>query len=106
MAGIHGQTATRSSHVCPDRRSSRATPDCHPLATRNPRLPPLHHAQPPTPRLAAALAAEVRAPGRDFPRAMIATILLVTLVYVVPLCVAISLDQRNLHKWTDGCDLT
>ena len=49
-----------------------------------------------------ALAAEVKDPGRDFPRAMIATILLVTLVYILPLSVAISLDSSHLHKWTDG----
>ena len=49
-----------------------------------------------------ALAAEVHSPGRDFPRAMVATILLVSLVYILPLCVAISLDHSNLSKWTDG----
>ena len=49
-----------------------------------------------------ALASEVKRPGRDFPRAMIATILLVTLVYVLPLSVAISLDSSQLSKWTDG----
>ena len=49
-----------------------------------------------------ALAAEVHRPGRDFPRAMIATILLVTLVYVLPLCVAISMDRTNLARWSDG----
>lgn len=49
-----------------------------------------------------ALAAEVHRPGRDFPRAMVATILMVTLVYVLPLCVAISLDHTNLARWTDG----
>ena len=49
-----------------------------------------------------ALAAEVRSPGRDFPRAMVATIVLVTIVYVLPLVVAISLDHHNLAKWTDG----
>ena len=42
-----------------------------------------------------ALAAEVRSPGRDFPRAMVATILLVTIVYVLPLVVAISLDRSD-----------
>jgi hypothetical protein len=34
-----------------------------------------------------ALAAEVQHPGRDFPRAMIATIILITIVYIVPLSV-------------------
>ena len=49
-----------------------------------------------------ALAAEVKHPGRDFPRAMIATIILVTLVYILPLAVAISLDSSQLWKWSDG----
>ena len=49
-----------------------------------------------------ALAAEVRHPGRDFPRAMVATIMLVSVVYLIPLAVAISLDKDNLEEWTDG----
>ena len=49
-----------------------------------------------------ALAAEVHRPGRDFPRAMIATIVLVSLVYILPLSVAISFDHANLAKWSDG----
>ena len=49
-----------------------------------------------------ALAAEVHHPARDFPRAMITTILLITVVYIVPLAVAISLDQGHLADWTDG----
>ena len=49
-----------------------------------------------------ALAAEVESPGKAFPRAMIATILLVSLVYILPLSVAISLDHQNLQKWSDG----
>ena len=49
-----------------------------------------------------ALAAEVQNPGRDFPRAMIATIALVTVVYLLPLLVAISMDEANLEQWTDG----
>ena len=49
-----------------------------------------------------ALAAEVKRPGVDFPRAMVATIILVTCVYLFPLGVAISLDAPNLHKWTNG----
>ena len=49
-----------------------------------------------------ALAAEVRQPARDFPIAMVSTIVLVTLVYILPLSVAISLDEANLAKWTDG----
>jgi len=49
-----------------------------------------------------ALAAEVQQPGRDFPRAMIVTIALVTVVYLLPLMVAVSLDDSNLERWTDG----
>mmetsp|Transcript_13640 Transcript_13640/g.41505 ORF Transcript_13640/g.41505 Transcript_13640/m.41505 type:complete len:495 (-) Transcript_13640:160-1644(-) len=49
-----------------------------------------------------ALAAEVHDPGRDFPRAMYATITLITLVYLVPLLVATSLDSEHVHEWTDG----
>lgn len=50
-----------------------------------------------------ALAAEVRHPGRDFPRAMVATIGLVALVYLLPLAVSISLDKESrLSEWTDG----
>lgn len=49
-----------------------------------------------------ALAAEVQHPGRDFPRAMSVTIGLVTLVYLLPLLVAVSLDEANLDQWTDG----
>ena len=49
-----------------------------------------------------ALAAEVANPGRDFPRAMSATIVLVTVVYLLPLLVAISMDETNLEQWTDG----
>lgn len=51
-----------------------------------------------------ALAAEVRDPGRDFPRAMFATIVLVGLVYVVPLGVAVSMEREaaDLRTWTDG----
>ena len=39
---------------------------------------------------------------RGMERAMIATILLVSVVYILPLSVAISLDHVNLGKWTDG----
>lgn len=49
-----------------------------------------------------ALAAEVKDPGRTFPRAMISTIVLITLVYSVPLAVAISLDKEGTSHWTDG----
>ncbi|KAL1528157.1 hypothetical protein AB1Y20_009518 [Prymnesium parvum] len=49
-----------------------------------------------------ALAAEVQHPGRDFPRAMGVTITLVTLVYLLPLLVALSMDADNLDRWTDG----
>ena len=49
-----------------------------------------------------ALAAEVRNPGTDFPRAMVVTIILVTLVYLLPLAVSISLDHEHLEEWTDG----
>ena len=51
---------------------------------------------------AGALAAEVRDPGTDFPKAMVVTIALVTIVYLLPLAVAISLDHENLDEWTDG----
>lgn len=50
-----------------------------------------------------ALAAEVADPGRDFPRAMGATIILVSLVYIVPVAVGVSLDDpAHLPKWSDG----
>ena len=50
-----------------------------------------------------ALAAEVENPGRDFPRAMVASIVLISLVYVLPVGVAVSLDERaQLASWTDG----
>ena len=49
-----------------------------------------------------ALAAEVAEPGRDFPRAMLVTIFLVTLVYVLPVGVGASLDAERLGSWTDG----
>ena len=49
-----------------------------------------------------ALAAEVRAPGSDLPRAMVVTIVLVTIVYLLPLAVSISMDHENLDQWTDG----
>ena len=53
-----------------------------------------------------ALAAEVHEPGRDFPLAMMATIALVSLVYILPLGVAISLDRHrsgeDWDEWTDG----
>jgi len=53
-----------------------------------------------------ALAAEVQDPGRDFPLAMMVTIALVSLVYILPLAVAISLDRHDRGddwaEWTDG----
>lgn len=50
-----------------------------------------------------ALAAEVENPGRDFPRAMVASIVLISLVYVLPVGVGVSLDERSqLASWTDG----
>ena len=50
-----------------------------------------------------AFAAEVENPGRDFPRAMVAAIVLITLVYVLPVAVGVSLDNRaSLPSWTDG----
>ena len=50
-----------------------------------------------------AFAAEVENPGRDFPRAMVAAIVLITLVYVLPVAVGVSLDDRaSLPSWTDG----
>lgn len=50
-----------------------------------------------------ALAAEVENPGRDFPRAMVASIVLISLVYVLPVGVGVSLDERALlATWTDG----
>jgi len=49
-----------------------------------------------------ALAAEVHDPGRDFPRALTVTILLVTLVYLLPLRVAITLDAEHVRDWSDG----
>ena len=49
------------------------------------------------------LAAEVENPGRDFPRAMIASIVLISLVYVLPVGVGVSLDDREmLPTWADG----
>lgn len=50
-----------------------------------------------------ALAGEVEDPGRDFPRAMVASIVLITAVYVVPVAVGVSLDSPSeLPSWTDG----
>ena len=49
-----------------------------------------------------ALAAEVRNPGRDLPRALVVTNVLVTLVYLLPLALAISLDVDNVRSWSDG----
>jgi len=49
-----------------------------------------------------ALAAEVQRPGRDFPIAMVVTIILVTLVYLLPLAVAVALDSKQTRKWSDG----
>lgn len=50
-----------------------------------------------------ALAAEVENPGRDFPRAMVYSIILISLVYVLPVGVGVSLDSRAmLATWTDG----
>ena len=44
----------------------------------------------------------MRNPGRDLPRAMVVTITLVTLVYLLPLFVATSMDAANVASWTDG----
>ena len=50
-----------------------------------------------------ALASEVEHPGRDFPRAMAASIVLITLVYLLPVAVGVSLDEEDdLPNWTDG----
>jgi len=53
-----------------------------------------------------SLAAEVHDPGRDFPLAMVVTIALVTLVYILPLAVAIGIDSDarddEWEEWTDG----
>ncbi len=50
-----------------------------------------------------ALAGEVENPGRDFPRAMVASIVLISLVYLLPVAVGVSLDERaSLAGWTDG----
>jgi len=49
-----------------------------------------------------ALAAEVEQPGRDFPRALGTTIVLVTVTYLVPLAVATSLDAEHVRAWSDG----
>jgi amino acid transporter len=49
-----------------------------------------------------ALAGEVRNPGRDLPLSMLLTIILVTLVYLLPLAVAVSLDAKHVRSWTDG----
>ena len=50
-----------------------------------------------------AVAAEVADPGRDLPRAMIAAIVLISLVYVLPVGAGVSLDgAANAPRWTDG----
>lgn len=49
-----------------------------------------------------ALAAEVQDPGRDLPCALIVTIVLVTLTYLLPLLLAISLDSEHVRSWSDG----
>jgi len=50
-----------------------------------------------------AVAAEVENPGRDFPRAMVASIVLISLVYVLPVGAGVSLDDTaSLATWTDG----
>ena len=85
----------------------------HCTRTRSPLTPSLRRPTPHTlPRPAhgglpmadsvGALAADVSQPGRDLPRAMVVTIILVTVVYVLPLAVSISLDVDHLDQWTDG----
>ena len=50
-----------------------------------------------------ALAGEVENPGRDFPRAMVASIVLISLVYILPVAVGVSLvEPSTLGTWTDG----
>ncbi|EOD34091.1 hypothetical protein EMIHUDRAFT_55003, partial [Emiliania huxleyi CCMP1516] len=50
-----------------------------------------------------ALASEVENPGRDYPRAMVGSIVLISLVYLLPVSVGVSLDAAaNLPTWTDG----
>ena len=50
-----------------------------------------------------ALAAEVVDPGRNFPIGMAVSIVLVTLVYVLPVGVGVSLDVgHDFTTWTDG----
>jgi len=41
---------------------------------------------------------QVEQPGRDFPRALGITIVLVTVTYLVPLAVATSLDAEHVRR--------